>query len=190
MKRRREEGERTAQTDHYRQCKTCPTQMVNPAPNRKWCDECKKEKTMTNEEIKQEIETAKAQLDKLEEKLLRRKKLELNKACYYKFGHYGEVLSTEQFINYNTIKLGFGRETKELAEVASKNMITRNRLEAWIHERQGDGEGYWRIQISEGYYKAVSWDSMSKILGAVYMSQETAEWICESLNDGRISLED
>ena len=143
---------------------------------------------MTNEEIKQEIETAEAHIDKLEKKLLGSKKLELKYELYC-YNLHITANTPEKGIKVEGWRThGATRATKELAEIATKNMVTRNKLEAWVHERQGDGEGYWRIQISEGYYKAVSWDSMSKIIGAVYMKKETAEWICERLNDGRISL--
>ncbi len=39
-----EEKQKRKDTDHYRPCEECGTEMKNPAPNRKWCgDPCRKE---------------------------------------------------------------------------------------------------------------------------------------------------
>ena len=107
---------------------------------------------MTNEDIKQEIEIAKAQLDKLKEKLLINEKLELKCNNYYINGD-GYVSWVN--ISEKSSRLGGTRATKELAEIASKNMVTRNKLEAWVHERQGDSTGSKIInRISDGEYIA------------------------------------
>ena len=53
-KNRKEEREHNARTDTYRQCKTCPTQMINPAPNQKWCDECKKKEKLVDKKNKKD----------------------------------------------------------------------------------------------------------------------------------------
>ena len=142
---------------------------------------------MTNREIKQEIETAKAHIDKLEKKLLNKGTTEL-KTCNYKTLLNGTVSYTNnpEFQN----KYGSNRKSQELAELASKNMVTRNRLEAWVHERQGNDEGKYYIEYKNSRYNATDIGYFGKKIGTVYMSQETAEWICERLNDGRISLED
>ncbi len=39
-----EDKEKRANTDNYRPCKSCRKPMKNPAPNRKWCEECSAEK--------------------------------------------------------------------------------------------------------------------------------------------------
>ena len=143
---------------------------------------------MTNEEIKQEIETVKAQLDKLEKKLIDNKKLELTyNRSYFRLKSNGVIVSDNCM--ESEAKAGATRATRKLAEVASNNMVTRNRLEAWVHERQGNREGDSFLQKdNKGNY--VYDNAPYFTIGAVYMLDKTAEWICERLNDGRISLED
>ena len=75
--------------------------------------------------------------------------------------------------------------------MASKNMLTRNRLEAWVHQIQGNHNDILKYSIKlvrDRYSPKVSVDDAENIIGAVYMKKETAEWICERLHDGRITL--
>ncbi len=49
---------RNAETDIYRDCKTCKVPMKNPAPNRKWCEACAKatkDEKVKNHNIKRKI---------------------------------------------------------------------------------------------------------------------------------------
>ena len=104
-------------------------------------------------------------------------------------GYYFNIASTvSKFTSHSNIKYGGTRATKELAEIASKNMTTRNRLEAWVHQIQGDNRGKYFINLHNDKYEIAHIAEYYNIQGTVYMTEDTAEWICERLNDGRIVL--
>ena len=134
-------------------------------------------------EAQKQLKLAQEAVDKL---LLEPAILELEDDDYCLYISGGVVTKKEYLSHF--LKAGCARKTRELAELASKNMTTRNRLEAWVHQMQGNGKGYYHIQHSEGYYKLTSSDSFSINLGSVRMEKETAEWITTLLNDGRIIL--
>ena len=119
-------------------------------------------------------------------------KLELTEGSYL-FTLSGEIKSDDRWWTNVTVQAGATRQTPELAEIASKNMIERNRLEAWVMEREPewsddryDQLSYILLVNEQGYH--ISSNISSRYLSAIYMSKETAEWICERLNDGRIVL--
>ena len=117
----------------------------------------------------------------MKKQLVQQNKLELKNTGYY-LNTDGSII---EGIHSSAIH-GATRLTKELAKTASRNMVARNRLEAHVHEIQGDGEGKYIIYNSGNIYSCVY---VSQIyLGAVYMEIETAEILCEALNNGEIEL--
>ena len=99
----------------------------------------------------------------------------------------------EQEYMYIT-KAGRRRATKELAEICAKNSKTRDLLEAYAHHLdpkwrdKGVGTSAWYIsqnsQREYGRYHQYS----GRCIGLVYMSGDTAEQICEALNNKEITL--
>lgn len=146
---------------------------------------------MNKEKLQQQIQTMESELAKMKVELEQSEKVKLIGGK----GYYIDEINP--CYNFNSagksVENGLFRATKELAEIASKNMIQRNKLEAYA--MQIDPE--WRdvgtgrttahfIQKGEEY--EVSWDFNVRVLGTVYMSKPTAETLCEWLNDGRIEL--
>ena len=133
---------------------------------------------------KQDIQDVIDKMEKLKSELEQSEKCELAEGvyCITTGGNLSTIWGTSNIIN------GATRVTKELAERASKNMVQRNRLEAWVHQIQGDGEGDSFISKFNDDHVLGKTVNGRRTLGAVYMKQETAEWICDRLNDGRVTL--
>ncbi len=84
------------------------------------------------------------------------------------------------------------RKTKEAAERAAKLMLKRDVLQAWVDQHCGgyeikEGGKNCFIFSGNGEYTYGIADRGS-VLGAVYMPEETAIWLCEKLNNGEIVL--
>lgn len=149
---------------------------------------------MNKQKLQEQIDTMREELAKMESKLAEFEKVELNQGEYliWSHGDIDRISGVQEFKNDCT-NSGATRTTKELAEIASKNMITRNRLEAYAHQIDpewrdtGIGTVVYEIYSIGGYYKKYP-HTNNRTLGAVYMSESTAEQICEWLNDGLISL--
>jgi len=140
--------------------------------------------------LEEQIKIAEDALTKMREELKQNKKLELTTSAYRIWGD-GNI--TENFNVSNYTSAGATRATKKLAEIASKNMVTRNRLEAYA--MQIDPE--WKDVIGQISYYIFTDDSQkfdfgsttyTRQVGCVHMSKETAEIICKALNAGEIEL--
>jgi hypothetical protein len=91
----------------------------------------------------------------------------------------------------------FGRErkTREQAEAAADKMRKRDRLHAFATEFMGKeyefkaGEENYITGFSHNQNKWVfdAWNE-EEIVGAIYMTEECAEYLCAALNDGRLVL--
>jgi hypothetical protein len=93
----------------------------------------------------------------------------------------------------------FGTEypTKEAAEKARDTMRVHNRLLAWLAENDDgwvadwddDSQAKWFVFYNprDGRCRSGA-NSFTKGLGAVYMSQQNAEKLCNLLNEGGIDL--
>ena len=87
---------------------------------------------------------------------------------------------------------GRRRATKELAERCAKMSKQRDLLEAWrdhLDPEWIDKEGYTvhYIYYSNGEYKTGIHASI-RVIGTVYMGKQTANEICQALNEGLIIL--
>jgi len=86
------------------------------------------------------------------------------------------------------------RKTEERAERAAKQALRRDTLAAWVDQHSGhDGSigtnTTWYIAVSQkGIYRAFDNSSMDTDVCNIYMSEETARWLCEKLNSGEIVL--
>ena len=144
---------------------------------------------MNKQKLQEQIETMREELAKMETELAESEKVELTKGEYQFHAHGG--VNTNVYVW--ATKVGVTRATKELAEIASKNMVTRNKLEAYVHQIDPDwrdlgiGNKAYRIVKDKNEY-FITWDETFRTLGSVYMSQSTAEQICKWLNDGKIKL--
>ena len=147
---------------------------------------------MKNKLLVEAQEALKQAQDKVDELIKADETLELTEGSYL-FTLSGEIKSDDRWWTNVTVQAGATRQTPELAEIASKNTIERNRLEAWVMEREPEWRDNRYDQLSyvllineQGYH--ISSNISSRYLGAIYMSKETAEWIVARLNDGRIVL--
>ena len=134
--------------------------------------------------LKENIAKIEAELVEMKKQLEDNEKYELTANGW----HISSRGTIQNFSAAHTVlSKGCIRGTKELAEIASRNMVTRNILEAWVHQIQGDGDGFYTIyKNGKGTY--IIYEDTYPLLGAVYMKEETAKWICERLNDRRIKL--
>ena len=139
---------------------------------------------MNKEKLQQDIEEMKAKLAEMETEL--GDKLELKKGSYLPTLS-GDIALDDRWWDDDAVQCGATRATKELAEIASKNMLARNRLEAWVHQYQKDDVGDYIIYLDDDNKYDKSPDNMP-IIGAVHMKRDTAEWICDKLNNKRITL--
>ena len=133
-------------------------------------------------EAQKQLKLAQEVVDKL---LLEPAILELEDDDYCLYISGGVVTKKEYLSHF--LKAGCARKTRELAELASKNMTTRNRLEAWVHQIQGNSEGTYfisKFNTAHNLGNALG----AKTIGAVYMQHSTAEWLIERLNSGAIVL--
>lgn len=98
-------------------------------------------------------------------------------------------------LNPNYINQGAIRQTKELAERASKNMRERNRLEELVHWLEPDWVPDWDNNKQVKYHVYYSCNNLtfskdmkwkSKIIGAVFMSEKTCNIILDGLNKGEL----
>ena len=96
-----------------------------------------------------------------------------------------------------TIKFGVERQTLEAAEKASDAMRTHNRLLAYVDEFGGDWEADWeeahQVKHTVYYdYASSSWSvatkRMTRLSGAVYMSQDCAVGLRDKINSGEVVL--
>ena len=145
---------------------------------------------MKKEQLEQNIENMKAELAKMEKQLADSDTVELVPQRW-KASEDGNPIGTG-VANKRFTSLGLTRSTKELAGIASKNMVTRNKLEAYAMQidpahRVTDNSCQYYISPYMGRFIVLSNESY-RSLGTVYMSESTAQQICEWLNDGRITL--
>lgn len=93
------------------------------------------------------------------------------------------------------LQRGAFRATKELAEIADKNMVARNKLEAYAMQidpewrENFDGETWNNIIMRSIHGKYDVMQDLNKRLGCVYMSNQTARKLCDALNAGEINLD-
>lgn len=125
------------------------------------------------------------QIDRQDVQLKQHNKLELKGGSGYYISSTFGVDSTS-LAHKETVTRGAFRATKELAKIADKNMVTRNRLEAYVHQIQGDGEGRYTM-FHNGSAYCIGKLGL-KYLGTVYMKEKTAEILCKALNAGEIEL--
>ena len=90
--------------------------------------------------------------------------------------------------HHRTVSRGAFRATKELAEQADAMMVKRNRLEAYVHQLQGNSEGEYSIYYipQNAKYSYVA-NSLS-FIGSVKMLESTAIKLSEALTTGEISI--
>jgi len=138
---------------------------------------------MHKKQLEQNIKNMEAELAKMKEELARSEKIEIE------YQPHRMVLPSVSTTQEASTQLGFNRATKELAEIASKNMIARNKLEAYAHQIQGNSDGSYGIYIIPSSGKYSYTENQLNFTGSVRMYLSTAQQICEWLNDGRISLE-
>ena len=144
------------------------------------------------EQLKQNIEKMKAELAKMEAELEKSEKVELEKFNYGING-VGQISDKHYKSEFNA-NAGMTRATKELAEIASKNMVSRNKLEAYAMQLEPEWRDVFNISyfiyydLINNMYSVGSHNGVRHI-GNVYMSKQTAETICQWLNEGRITLE-
>ena len=140
--------------------------------------------------LKENIARMEQELADMKKQLEQQDKLEL------KGGDGWEIYATMPINKFrrekssSVVKRGAFRATRELAEIADKNMVARNRLEAYVHQIQGDGEGLTYIlynRYMKKYMNGIEY-AIHKKIGTVYMQKETAEILCSALNNGKIEL--
>lgn len=148
---------------------------------------------MNKEQLKQNIERMEAELAEMKAKLENSEKFKLEKGKYFLNGN-GTISTPAGIINEHNN--GATRTTKELAEIASKNMVARNKLEAYVMQLEPEWRADWNNYSQHKYYIYVfkgvfHYASMilNNLIGTVFMSKQTAETLCQWLNEGRITLE-
>ncbi len=142
---------------------------------------------MTN--LQEQIQIAEDALLKMKEEFKQSEKLELLHVgrTIYTDGDIGISCTAKQRLN------GATRATRELAEIASNNMITRNRLEAYCHQlepewRDNIGQKSYYLYVDESGAYSIGSTVYIRQTGTVHMSHKTAEIICKKLNTGEIEL--
>ena len=151
---------------------------------------------MDKEQLKQDIKDMKAKITTMEGVLARMEaELENCGEVELKKGHIslngnGDIDYSDSSKSY--VKNGATRATKELAEIASQNMVARNKLEAYAMQldpeyKYIEGEFYSSIYKYKGEYNYD--ECKDDYIGSPKMSKQTAITLCEWLNDGRISLD-
>ena len=140
---------------------------------------------METEQLKQNIENMKKELAKMEAELAESEKVELKDGGWY-IDTFGNIYCIQSI--RKAIDNGGTRATKELAEIASKNMVTRNKLEAYVHQIQGYDGGEYTISSRDGDYEVYSRVEKRYPLCTVFMERDTAKKIVQYLRDGRITL--
>ena len=145
---------------------------------------------MNKQKLQQNIEKMEAELQQMKLELEKCDKVKLEGGKYYinGYGHVEKYDATPV-----DIKNGATRATRELAEIASKNMVARNKLEAYAMQLEPE----WRDVIGIPAYYIYKNKNIFMVgsfcehrhIGCVYMSKQAAETLCEWLNDGRITLE-
>ena len=124
----------------------------------------------------------------------------IEKAKWSPKGGEWSVDAQGSIINYLKSNLKcreFGTEyqTKEQAEKARDAMRNHNRLLAWLAENDDGWKADWSdIQrkyfvylVRDGLYR-VSYITLHKALGTVYMSEANANKLCKLLNEGLVEL--
>ncbi len=143
---------------------------------------------MTN--LEEQIQIAENALLNMKEELKQSKKLELT-ANAYKI--WGDGSFIENFNTSDYTEVGATRATKKLAEIASKNMVIRNKLEAYAMQidpewRDEIGIRSYYIYINHNNHYDYSYSTHTRSMGTVFMPEEIAIKICGALNNGDITL--
>jgi len=142
--------------------------------------------------ITQRIKRLEAELETLKKE--HESELELVGGDGYIIFTSSEFNKTDRRDTSNAVQRGAFRATKELAEIADKNMVVRNKLEAFAMQLDPEwrDEGipntaYHMLKGQSSYFTGCV--QAVRAVGTVYMSKETAETICEKLNSEEITLE-
>ena len=135
----------------------------------------------------EDILEIRAELAKMEAELEKSEKVELEGGSFF-FDTIGTI-NCRKDTHIIPRQFGAERATKELAEIASKNMVARNKLEAWVAQIQGNSEGTYSIYLLLSNNKYSYIENHLNFTGSVRMYKSTAETLCQWLNEGRITLE-